>query len=146
MQLNTEIEIDAPAERVWQELLAFDAYSEWNPFITRIAGRPEQGAELDLTFSLPEGGEYSARPMVIRVNPGQELRWHGKSWLRGLFDTEHWFRLQPLGEQRTRFVHGQEFKGLLLKLMERRLTLTARGCVYMNQALKRRVEQQRAAG
>lgn len=146
MQLNTEIEIEAPAERVWRELVAFDAYSEWNPFITHIAGRAEQGAELELTFSLPEGGEYSSRPVVTRVTPGSELRWRGKTWLPGLLDTEHWFRLQPIDEQRTRFVHGQELKGLLLKLMERRLTLTTRGSVYMNQALKRRVEGRSGSG
>jgi hypothetical protein len=140
MQLNTEIEIEAPPERVWQALLAFDAYHQWNPFITHITGRAEQGAELDVTFSLPEGSEYSARPVVVRVTPGQELCWQGTAWLKGLFDTKHWFRVQAIEGGRTRFVQGQEFKGLLLKLMERRLTLTARGFVYMNQALKRRVE------
>ena len=32
-ELNTEIEINASAERVWQMLMDFDAYPQQNPFI-----------------------------------------------------------------------------------------------------------------
>jgi uncharacterized protein YndB with AHSA1/START domain len=37
-QLKAEIEIQAPAERVWAVLTDFGAYHEWNPFIYQAAG------------------------------------------------------------------------------------------------------------
>jgi uncharacterized protein YndB with AHSA1/START domain len=40
-QLVAEIEIAAPAQRVWEILTDFAAYRQWNPFMPRLDG--EQG-------------------------------------------------------------------------------------------------------
>jgi len=40
-ELRSEIEIEAPTERVWGVLTDFAAYPEWNPFIRRVSGRAE---------------------------------------------------------------------------------------------------------
>jgi len=45
-ELRTEIEIDAPPERVWDVLTDFGAYPEWNEFITSIKGEPTVGSRL----------------------------------------------------------------------------------------------------
>ena len=37
-ELNTQIDIDAPVERVWSVLTDFAAYPEWNPFILSAEG------------------------------------------------------------------------------------------------------------
>jgi hypothetical protein len=140
MQLNTEIEIDAPPERVWRVLTEFEAYEQWNPFITRIAGALKPGELLQVTMSLPEGPELSYAPEVTRVAANRELSWKRRVWHRSLLEREHYMRLVALAEQRTRFVQGERISGVLLKVMGHRLTLTARGLVYMNQALKRRAE------
>ena len=58
----------------------------------------------------------------------------------GIFDGIHFFRLVDLGDGRTRFVHGEDFSGILVRLVTPMFTDVARGFVYMNQALKRRVE------
>jgi hypothetical protein len=141
MQLRTEIEIEAPPQRVWQVLTDFSAYHEWNPFITSIAGDLLVGKSLAVTISPPESKEANFFPRVLVCDESRELRWLGKFWIRGLFDGEHFFQLQPgRAEGRTRFVHGEDFRGLLVKYAGQRLTHVARGFVYMNQALKRRVE------
>ncbi|HEX7668018.1 MAG TPA: SRPBCC domain-containing protein, partial [Polyangiaceae bacterium] len=88
----------------------------------------------------PSGRELTIRPKVLVVTPEEELRWLGHFFVRGLFDGEHFFRLTEVAEGRTRFVHGENFSGILLKPMTGRITDTARGFVLMNQALKRRVE------
>ncbi len=41
-ELNSEIEIGASPERVWQLLTDFDRSPAWNPFIRSISGRAEE--------------------------------------------------------------------------------------------------------
>jgi hypothetical protein len=142
MQLRTEVEIEASPDRVWAVLTDFGTYPEWNPFIVRAAGQLARGARLDITLSLPESNrEMQFRPEVVVCEPGRELRWRGRLFVPGLFDGEHFFELREPTQGRTRVVHGENFSGILLKFMGQTLTQTTRGFVYMNQALKRRVEQ-----
>jgi hypothetical protein len=141
MQLRTELEIEAPPERVWSVLTNFSAYHEWNPFITAIHGDMRVGERLRVTMSPPESSEASFSPRVLVCDPPSELRWRGHLWIKGLFDGEHFFQCKPTSNGTTRFVHGEDFSGVLLKFVTGRLGQVARGFVYMNEALKRRVEK-----
>ena len=140
MELRTEIEILAPPGRVWQALTDFSAYHEWNPFITEISGKLGVGSELTVTICPPESDGMSFRPKLLVCDEPRELRWLGKLWIRGLFDGEHFFQCFETEAGNTRFVHGENFKGILVKMIGKRMTQIARGFVYMNGALKRRVE------
>ena len=141
MQLRTEVEIDAPAASVWDVLTDFKAYHEWNPFITSVAGKLAVGETLEVKLATTDGKEFTFKPSVLVVEPARELRWRGKLWVKGLFDGEHFFQLSDAPGGGTRLLHGEDFGGILLKLMGNVLTDTARGFVGMNQALKRRVER-----
>jgi hypothetical protein len=140
MELRTEIEILAPPPAIWQVLTDFSRYPEWNPFIPEISGELTVGAELHVVIAPPDSSEMRFRPTLLAVTPNEELRWRGKLFIGGLFDGEHFFKLVEVAGGRTRFVHGENFSGILVKLFRRQLTQTARGFVFMNQALKRRVE------
>jgi hypothetical protein len=140
MELRTEIEIDATPAAVWQVLTDFRRYPEWNPFIVSIEGQLSPGGELRVALSPPESREYHILPQVVRCEPEQELRWRGQWGARFLFQGEHFFRLVALDGARTRFIHGEDFNGILVRWLGRQLTHVARGFVFMNQALKRRVE------
>ena len=140
MELRTEIEIDAPPGAVWAVLTDLGAYPEWNPFIPHASGDLRVGGRLEVVIAPPGGSEWTFRPEVLACEPGRELRWRGRLWIPGLFDGEHFFKLTELEGGRTRLVHGEDFRGLLVKLAGRALTNTARGFVFMNHALKRRVE------
>lgn len=141
MEIRTEIEIEAAPRAVWSVLTDFPRYSEWNPFIVAIDGEPRQGTTLSVTLSMPESAkEYRLRPRLVRCEAETELRWLGHLWFKGLFDGEHFFRLHEQAATRTRFVHGEDFSGVLLRFAMRTVTEATRGFVYMNQALKRRVE------
>jgi hypothetical protein len=140
MELRTEVEIAAPPSAVWAVVADFPAYAEWNPFIVHVSGEVRVGATLDVTVSPPGGSEMRFRPTVLVADPGRELRWRGQLFFRGLFDGEHFFQLTELPGGRTKLVHGENFTGILVRLLGGALTKTARGFVLMNQALKRRVE------
>jgi hypothetical protein len=80
----------------------------------------------------------SFAPKVLKVDPEREFRWRGVLWHQSLFCGEHFFTLKELGSGVTRVTHAEDFSGLLLKVLS--ITKTARGFVFMNQALKRRCE------
>jgi hypothetical protein len=140
-ELRTEVEIQAPPARVYAVLQDFARYHEWNPFITAVVGEAAVGAQLALELSLPGGKEHRLKATLLNVEPEAELRWRSRSWLRGLLDGEHFFQLSSPREGVTRFVQGENFSGILLGFATETLTQTARGFVYMNEALKKRVEK-----
>lgn len=140
MELRTELQIDRPPERVWEVLTDFSSYHEWNPFITDIKGDLSAGSRLQVTLNPPESREMTIRPTVMVSNGPNELRWLGHLWFKGLFDGEHFFQCHELESGGTRFVHGENFQGVLVRFVGDTLTRVARGFVYMNQALKKRVE------
>ena len=141
-ELRSEIEINAPAERVWQVLMDFAHFPEWNPFIRSISGEAREGARLTARLEPPGGMGMTFRPTVLRATPGQEFRWIGHLGVRGLFDGEHIFTIEPLGPDRVRFVQREQFTGVLVPVLMGSLNgPTARGFVAMNEALKARAEQ-----
>jgi hypothetical protein len=139
--LDTEIEIDAPAEEVWAILTALDAYPSWNPFIRSASGEVREGALLAVTVQPPGRSEFSFEPKVLVVSPNRELRWRGKLWIDGLFDGEHAFAIEPLDGDRVRLRHWESFSGVLVPLLGGMLRDTEAGFQAMNAALKERAEQ-----
>jgi hypothetical protein len=140
-QLHTQIEIDAPAERVWELLTDFASYPEWNPFIHHISGLLAPGERVQVRLEPPGGRAMTFKPKVLNAEPDRELRWLGHLLVPGLFDGEHSFTIEPLDVNRVRFIQRETFKGLLVPLFARSLeTNTQRGFEEMNRALKERAE------
>ena len=140
-ELRSQIEIEAPAERVWQVLTDFAAYPEWNPFIRRVSGRPEVDEQLVVRMR-PSGTKgMTFRPTVMKVEPNRQLRWLGHLLVTGLFDGEHIFEIEELDEDRVLFTQREIFRGLLVPLLARSLDRdTQRGFEEMNRALRERAE------
>ena len=100
-ELNTEIVINAPADRVWKILTDLKQFSAWNPFITQAEGEIEEGARLRVHIEPPGGTAMTFKPTVTHVAPERELRWLGRLLLPGVFDGEHCFEMSPFEEGRT---------------------------------------------
>ena len=138
MQLRTEIDIAAPPDKIWDVLTDFRAYPQWNPFIVSITGEPVVGQRLNVLLSPPQQSEMRFKPVVLRADPGEEFRWRGVFGFRWLLTGEHFFRLEQREPRVTRFTHGEDFSGWGVRFVP--MTSTTRGFVFMNQALKKRVE------
>ena len=81
------------------------------------------------------------KPKVLAAEPNRELRWLGYLLVPGVFDGEHSFTIEPLEENRVRFIQREAFEGLLVPLFARSLeTNTQQGFEEMNHALKERAE------
>ena len=100
------------------------------------------GERLEVKLQPSGASAMTFRPTVLKAEPNRELRWLGHLLISGLFDGEHIFTIEPLGEGRVRFTQREVFTGLLVPLFARGLdTDTRRGFEEMNQALKARAEQ-----
>ena len=141
-EIVTSIEIEAPPHRVWTTLTDFSAHPEWNPFIRGVDGSARAGDRLRVSIQPPGGRGMTFQPRVLVAVPNQELRWLGHLVVPGVFDGEHFFKLEPLnGGRHTRFTHGEHFRGVLVPLLRRSLERgTRQGFEAMNRALKTRVE------
>ncbi|MGB8328787.1 MAG: SRPBCC domain-containing protein [Polyangiales bacterium] len=138
IRYETETTIDAPPAEVWQQLVDVDRHDEWSRHF-KLRGRPVVGDRGRVEFSLL--GRVARVPIVIeRVDEARELRWRGGP--TGLVTGSHFFVLEPRdGGRRTRFVHGEDFSGLLAPLVWALLKAQL-GPSYagFNEDLKRRAE------
>ena len=138
--LHAGIDIDAPAERVWQIVSDFGQYSDWNPFIVRAAGEPRVDERLDITIAAPGMKPVSFRPRVLDVEPGRLIRWKGEFKLPGLFDGRHALIVDALDGGRSRFTTHEDVTGILLPFVGKVMTASQQGFELMAQAVKKRAE------
>jgi len=139
-EISTEIRIDASAQRVWEILIDFARYPEWNHFLLKVKGASVVDSRIRFTFELPRGLRARACATVLKVIPEKELRWAGG--VRGLFRAEHYFLIESADNGAIRFQHGEVFTGLFAPLIWRLLLARGGPPVYhgMNTALKERSE------
>ncbi len=140
-ELRTEIMINASAEKVWNQLMDFESYPDWNPFVKTINGDQEEGAKLEVDLQ-PNGGRgMIIKPKITEIRPNERFAWKGKLFVPRLFDGEHIFEIESISEEQVRFIHREQFRGLLMRPILRSVgESTRRGFEEMNQALKEQVE------
>ncbi len=138
--IETSIHIHATPETVWGILTDVSKHSEWNPFIKSISGTVKQGETLKITVHPPTQDPMTFEPEILTCKPNQELRWKGQFMMPGLFDGEHYFRLEQNSDGSTKLIHGENFSGILVYAFYDDLDYTKRGFQLMNTALKKRAE------
>jgi hypothetical protein len=139
--ITASIDIEAKPQEVWDVLVDFDSHAGWDPFVTRISGKPAVGERLEVTVKPVGGRAMDFRPEVLAARPGRELRWLGHLWVRGLFDGEHAFEIERVDDDRVRFIQSERVRGVLVPFLARSLDRgTKPGFEALNRALKERVE------
>jgi hypothetical protein len=139
-ELQASIEIDVPAERIWDVLCDLSRYGEWNPFMTHAEGELIEGTKLAIRIQLPGGRQMEFKPTVREVEPRRSVRWLGRFILPGIFDGEHTLAVEPVGESTARFTQRERFSGILTSFAGKLFDRTQAGFEAMNEALKRRCE------
>jgi hypothetical protein len=137
--LSASIELDATPEEVWRALTDLSAYDEWNPFIVSAEGRVERDAALHLVMH-DETGDTTFTPTVLAAEAGKELRWIGRIGPGWIFDGEHRFLIEPLGNSRVRLTQSENFTGVAVPFYRGTLhTNTLPQFDAMNRALAGRI-------
>lgn len=138
--LQTEIIINAPAEKVWAILTDFEKYGEWNPFVLKIEGQPQLATTLKVLLKNGNGTSVF-KPRVVTVVPNHKFEWLGSLPIPGLFNGQHRFEIEKISEKQIKFIHGEQFSGLLAGLIMKQIgEQTRNGFIAMNKALKQRAE------
>jgi uncharacterized protein YndB with AHSA1/START domain len=121
--IQAELNIHAPADRVWQVITDLDLYPEWNRFTPRISLATNElrvGAELDLDCQMTDRellrGE---REVILVVDPERRALCMGTSRTRGRpgITSERWQICEPSGSALTHFVNHESFRGPLAPLV-----------------------------
>ncbi len=137
--VRVELVIPAPPRAVWDVLIDFPRYPEWNPFTVGVetSGRVGDPVLLDVQLG---GRRLSMRERMRVHEPGRRIGW-GLRILGGvLLDCTRVQELEDLGDGRTRYVCHESFRGLLVPLFFNRYReAMQRGFMAAGEALARRV-------
>lgn len=138
------IEIDAPAEFVWEVLMDTASYREWNPFTPEADTTFEIGAPARLRVRMWPG-HFRITETVCAVDKPRLLAWSRPFGFRRLLFALREQHIEALGENRCSYHNIDDLSGLLAPLV--RLTHGAymrRGFTDTGLALKKHAENQYA--
>ncbi len=135
-EIKTSIRIEATAAQVWDILMDFSKYEQWNPFISSLEGNVKVGEKIAVN-----AGGMNFKPTVLSRVENRQLSWIGRLLCKGVFDGEHVFRIADNADGSITFFHEEYFSGLLVGPFAKKLDRETRpGFEAMNQALKQRAE------
>lgn len=107
---SDEVEIEAPASLVWEVLVDFERYGEWNTFCPGAEATLELDTpirmQVDLGFGLQEQVEY-----ICRIEPERVIAWRMENRPDDPIHAVRTQTITPLGENRCRYVSLDEFGG-----------------------------------
>lgn len=138
-EIKTEIIIQATPEEIWTILSDFENYPNWNPFITSINGRLEEGTKITVRIEPPNGKGMTFKPTVTKKVDNKEISWLGTFLFRGLFDGEHKFELIDNRNGTVTFIQSEKFKGIFVWLFNPEKAKN--GFYEMNRKLKEQAEK-----
>jgi hypothetical protein len=144
---TVRVESIIPASRrsVWDVLVDFARYPEWNPFTVRVDTTGRIGDRVRMEVLL--GGRRMTMRERMRVHePPRRIGWGLHIGGGYLLDCTRVQELEELGERRTRYVCHESFRGLSVPLFFARYEQAMReGFEAVAQALGARVAQLEAA-
>lgn len=150
-EVITHYDFDASPQQVWEVLVDFPSYSEWNPFIIKanpakskesILDKNLKGQNLQITTKVMEDKPQVFNPKITEATPAKELSWVGKVGSECLLKAEHSFVLEEIKGGKTRLIHSEKFSGMLSGI----INAEQRGKIRksfekMNSSLAERVEE-----
>lgn len=144
IKISEAIDIDAPADEVWSHVSDFASYPKWNPYLLAFTTSGTTGTPITLTLTQANWKRpHTVHPTLdVLDERSREVRWRRKVLVPGVFDTEHFVRVEARGEGRCKLIQQEKVSGIVSRLIpssgKRATGLALRA---MNRALKLRVEQ-----
>lgn len=141
-EIKTEIIINASADKVWKVLTDFEAYPDWNPFITSVKGDVFEGSKFKVSMQSLGSKSMTFKPICISFVENVQFVWLGQLGMKGIFDGKHIFELARISDEKTKLIQREEFNGLLVPLFWKKLNVNTRWSFeMMNDKLKEKAEK-----
>jgi uncharacterized protein YndB with AHSA1/START domain len=140
---SVTVEIDAPATFVWDVLVDYPRYPEWNPYTIAVETTLGIGERIDLTLPSPDGsgGTFVNREFIRVVDPPHHLRYDTGEEMEGIFAIRDQF-VTELGPERCAYCTTDTLSGEHADLvMELNGDWIKAGFDSIAYALKARAEQ-----
>ena len=113
MVLEDTIEIDAPADRVWQATIDVEDWPQWAPAMERIRREDSGDFKRGSTALIKQKQMPETRWTVTEINPGHSFSWQAR--VRGI-DMVATHVITP-GERAVTSLLRIEMQGLTIKLL-----------------------------
>ena len=143
MVTSVTVEIAAPASFVWDVLVDYPRYPEWNPYTIAVETTLEIDDRIDLTLPNPDGsdGTMLNREFIRVVDPPHHLRYDTGDEYPGLLGMRDQY-ISELGPDRCAYFTTDTLSGELADLvMEANGAWIKAGFDSVAHALKTRAEQ-----
>jgi hypothetical protein len=141
--IDAAVEIDAPAELVWQVITDFPRYGEWNPFCIECSSTLVPGEPIDMVVKLGSTPRRQ-REWVRSHTPGTELSYAMKPVPFGALHSLRSHTVTPLTPDRTRYESHFELAGWLQPVVVALLGKTLqRGFAGMTEGIQKQAESLR---
>jgi uncharacterized protein YndB with AHSA1/START domain len=111
--IDRVLEIDAPAETVWQVLTEFDRYSEWNPMAPEVACDFRPGGAIDMAVRLGGDKPRQQREWINSIGPGRGFSYSMKPIPAAALASERVQRVEEIDAGRSRYISHFEIRGWL---------------------------------
>ncbi|GGK43899.1 SRPBCC domain-containing protein [Nocardia camponoti] len=117
--IDATVEIDAPAERVWQVLTDFARYGEWNPFCVEASSSLELGSPIDMRVDLGGKELRKQREYIASCTPGVEFSYRMRPVPLGALSSLRSHTLIGLPNGRCRYESRFRVSGWLSPIVAR---------------------------
>lgn len=117
-EIREEIEINASAEKVWQTVIDFPNYKNWNTQLSFLGGEVKPNGKLHLKLSVEGTNPYEFKPIISHWQENEKFAWLAQTGLPRVFDGEHFFEINKLENGKTLLINREEYRGILSLLMK----------------------------
>ncbi|MFK7873712.1 MAG: SRPBCC family protein [Oligoflexales bacterium] len=140
-EIQTTIEISAPLQKVWDILVNFDEWSDWNPTVSKAGGQADLDSFLDITMKGDNCEDMSYKPQIIELQQPYFLRWRATMVAGFIFTNDRVFELKE-ENGKTIFTNKECFSGLVMLLSWKKMNSFVLPILEkMNTALKDTAEK-----
>jgi uncharacterized protein YndB with AHSA1/START domain len=107
---SEEIVINAPAKVVWDVILDFDNYGQWNTFCPGMKGKPVVGSPLEMQVDMGNGPQLQVE-YVTKVEPIHTIVWSMENKPGDPIHADRMQRVTPIDDSSCRYWSIDEFSG-----------------------------------
>lgn len=143
-EVRHDIVIKASPEKVWQTVIDFENYKNWNSQLFYLGGKIAYGEVIHLKLSVEGTTPYEFKPSISSWEECKSFGWIARTGIPRLFDGEHFFEIKPNSDGTTTLINREEYRGVISLIMQQipAMKLAPKGFEKMNVELKEYIEKQ----